>query len=181
MTEELKNIIDAVSSHFTEDSNFPQKFIDAVNEKWKEEGDHSEEAVIKVFQEMGRENMIPFYHIYMRERESTYQDLKQETKVTLLVGPTSDDEYIPWQTKKIAQALEREGGIPEDIAEKMAHQVEQKVISSGSRYINTALIRDLVNAELFLNGYGYYVKKQTALRIPKYNLNTLLYRARWQR
>ncbi|WP_372367007.1 anaerobic ribonucleoside-triphosphate reductase [Candidatus Uabimicrobium sp. HlEnr_7] len=173
-SEELKDIIYTVSSHFSEDTNFPQHFVDTVCKKFEQTGRDWEATVLEVFEEMGRREMIPFYRIYVKEKESTYSSLKQE-KIELLVGPTSNDEYIPWETQKIAQALEREGGIPKHIAQKVAFSVEQKVIRSDNRYISTALIRDLVNSELFLSGHGYYVKKQTVLGIPKYNLNSLLY------
>lgn len=173
-SEDLKSIICTVSSHFSEDDNFPQTFVDNVCKKLEGTSKDQEKTILEVFQEMGRAEMIPFYHIYLKEKESTYKSLKQE-KIEILVGPTSNDEYIPWETQKIAQALEREGGIPKNIAQKVALSVEQKVLRSDNRYISTALIRDLVNSELFLSGHGYYVKKQTVLGIPKYNLNSLLY------
>ena len=176
--QDLKDIICIVSNHFNENISFPEKFMTSIQSKMQNgRKTNSEEVILEVFEEMGKNEMIPFFQTYVKEKEIIYQNLKNSStpKITLLVGPTSNDEYIPWETNKIARALEREGGIPKNVAEQVAHAVEDKVIQSGIRHISTILIRELVNSELFLSGYGYYMKKQSVLGIPKYNLNNILY------
>lgn len=84
------------------------------------------------------------------------------------------NEHIPWDKNKIANALELESNLPQDIAEEIAQAVEAKVQRNHVRDMTPAQIRELVNGELLSRGYPH-IQRQSLLSIPKFNLKSLLY------
>ncbi len=176
----------------SEEKDFPERVVQMVEETLatRSEDELPSEVELKTFvveslHVLNRQDVVAPYLSYCRERESVYQKLqaavpKNEISASLsnakiLVGPTAQDEYLPWDSIRIAQALEKEGAIPAGIAREVAQEVEKKVLDSGCDTITTALIRELVNSELFLKGHRYYLNKQSLLGIPKFDFNNILY------
>jgi hypothetical protein len=153
--------------------------------------DKARNVVVTVLEELRYAALIPPYLRYCQEREQMAASAAHVVRHTAAAcdeadkpavettgdSPvvTSGNEYLPWEKNKIAQALEREGQIPMDVANQVAHVVESKILHAKIRYIATAQIRELVNSELFAMGYRAQLQKQSLLGIPKFNLKCLLY------
>jgi hypothetical protein len=82
---------------------------------------------------------------------------------------------FPWQKSKIVAALIREADLDPGVAEDIAANVERKVLDSGLRRVSTALLRELVDNELFERGFSAKLQKQAPLGLPKYNLEQIIF------
>jgi ribonucleoside-triphosphate reductase len=92
-----------------------------------------------------------------------------------MVDQVSRDDSFPWDKRKIAIALEKEADLSNEIAQEIASSVETRVFASGLNRISTSLIRELADNELFERGYNAKLEKQTALGMPKYDIEQLIY------
>ena len=72
--------------------------------------------------------------------------------MSLLVDAGRHDEIQPWDKVRIAEALVKEADIEPELAFEIARAVEEKIFASGIRRVSTALIRELVDNELFERG-----------------------------
>ena len=116
----------------------------------------------------GRGAVNPFvYEKQTKKRADT-------TDVSLLVNTETKDETFPWDKRKIAEALEKEADLSEEVSGEIAGAVEQRVFSSGLNRISTALIRELVDNELFEKGFNKKLEKQQVIGMPKYDLEELI-------
>lgn len=100
---------------------------------------------------------------------------KNTTDAALMVDQISKDDSFPWDKRMIAIALEKEAELSSEIAHEIASAVENRVFASGLNRISTSLIRELVDNELFERGYNAKLEKQTALGMPKYDIEQLIY------
>ena len=143
-----------------------------------------QDVVEKVLIETGHAKTAKAYILYRDRRSQARHDLQvrkpvrqgtNSTDISLLVTPTSKDEIISWDRAKIAQALQKEAGLEAQASHKIAAAVEEKIISSGIAHISTNLIRELVDNELFVRGYGKTLSKQAMIGLPTYDLETLVF------
>ncbi len=139
-----------------------------------------EEILIK----NGHAKTAKAYILYREKRASIRKSLrvrKQTTKnknttdAALMVDQVSRDDSFPWDKRKIAIALEKEADLSNEIAQEIASSVESRVFASGLNRISTSLIRELADNELFERGYNAKLEKQTALGMPKYDIEQLIY------
>jgi len=142
-----------------------------------------QDVVEKVLIETGHAKTSKAYILYRDKRARTRESLRvrkqtkkraDTTDVSLLVDTETKDETFPWDKRKIAGALEKEADLSEGIASEIAGVVEQRVFSSGLNRISTALIRELVDNELFERGYSKKLEKQAVIGMPKYDLEELI-------
>jgi len=110
----------------------------------------------------------------LRVRKQTTKN-KNTTDAALMVDQISRDDSFPWDKRKIAIALEKEADLSNEAAQEIASSVETRVFASGLNRISTSLIRELADNELFERGYNAKLEKQTALGMPKYDIEQLIY------
>ena len=143
-----------------------------------------QDMVEKVLIETGHARTAKAYILYRDKRARLRRSLevrkrKREngstTDMSLLVDPGSRDEIAGWEKGRIAQALEREAKLSPSLASEIASSVEKRIFDSGLRRISTALIRELVDNELFERGLSATVKKQSVIGMPKYDLEQLIF------
>jgi len=143
-----------------------------------------QDVVEKVLIETGHAKTAKAYILYRDERRRLRERLQVRkrttsrrsiTDVTLLVDPSTKDALLPWSKGRIVEALIKEAGMEVDVAEEIASAVEKKVFASGITRISTALIRELVDNELFERGCSATLQKQTLVGMPKFDLNELIY------
>ena len=79
----------------------------------------------------------------------------------------------PWSKGKIVEALMIEGDVEAAVAEEIASEVERRVFSSGLTRVSTALIRALVDNELFERGYERVLNRQVVIGLPRYDLDRM--------
>lgn len=142
-----------------------------------------QDVVEKVLIETGHAKTAKAYILY-RDKRARIRDslcVRKQTKkradttdVSLMVNTEMKDDVFPWDKRKVAEALEREAGISDEVAAEISGVVEQRVFSSGLNRISTSLIRELVDNELFERGYSSKLEKQVVIGMPKYDLVELV-------
>lgn len=93
-------------------------------------------------------------------------------------GPSVDargrGRAAPWSKARIVEALVREAGLSEELAEEVASAVERRVFDSGLRRVSTAVVRALVDNELFERGFEDHIERQSVLGVPRFDLERLV-------
>ncbi len=142
------------------------------------------DAIEGVLMESGHPLTARAYNLHRIARQKMAEKLKvsknkrKKTDITdfaLLVATETEAELTPWNRDKISQALVKEANIPLEIANRVAHNVEKKIVASGLNQVVTGFIRELVDSELLELGYGKKIKEQTSLGIPTYDLQELIF------
>jgi len=145
-----------------------------------------EEALIQ----MGRTRVAKAYILY--------RDRRRRRRDALRVGPEADPAApIPgeprapgapgapgggpplvregtsasaWNRARIVAALVDAGDLPRETAEGIAKRVEDRVLAAGLRRLSTALVRELVRAELGAAGHREAARRQEPLSISRRDL-----------
>ncbi|MFO8007310.1 MAG: anaerobic ribonucleoside-triphosphate reductase, partial [Candidatus Brocadiia bacterium] len=143
-----------------------------------------QDIVEKVLIETGHAKTAKAYILYRDKRARIRQSLQvrkpvhrsgNSTDIALLVNTETQDQINEWDKSKIARALEVEADIAPEVAHEIASAVERRVMASGLTRISTALIRELVDNELFERGLTARLKKQAMLGMPKYDLDQIIH------
>ena len=143
-----------------------------------------QDLVERALIETGHTKTAKAYILYRdrRARIRTVLQVRRQVKLNsdttdkaLLVEAGTREETTPWDRKKIALALEKEADIPLDVALEIASAVEKKIFASGINRISTALVRELVDNELFERGFNVKLEKQTIIGMPKYDIEQLIF------
>lgn len=92
----------------------------------------------------------------------------------LQVTESTEGKIEDWDKNKIVTVLTDEINIPKEDAEKIANTVEKKVMSSGVKKITVNLIRELVNSELFSNGFNKKLAKHETIGMSFFDLDKLI-------
>jgi anaerobic ribonucleoside-triphosphate reductase/predicted transcriptional regulator len=87
---------------------------------------------------------------------------------------TSRYSIEAFDRKKIAKSLINEAGAPEDIAESIAKEVEERLLKMKVKYLTAPLIREFVNAILIEKGMEDYRHTLTRLGLPVYDVTELI-------
>ncbi len=143
-----------------------------------------QDVVEKVLIETGHARTAKAYILYRDKRARIRQSLQVRkpvrragttTDISLLVNTETQDQVIEWDKTKIARALEVEADLARALAREIASAVEQRVMRSGLTRISTALIRELVDNELFERSLTTRLRKQAVIGMPKYDLDQVLH------
>ncbi len=142
-----------------------------------------QDIVEKVLMETGHAKTAKAYILYRDKRARSRESLRvrkqtkkraDTTDVSLLVNTETKDETFLWDKRMIAEALEKEADLSEEVSGEIAGVVEQRVFASGLNRISTSLIRELVDNELFERGFNKKLEKQQVIGMPKYDLEELI-------
>ncbi|MGE3163388.1 MAG: anaerobic ribonucleoside-triphosphate reductase [Planctomycetota bacterium] len=143
--------------------------------------DQIHDMVEKVLMETGHREVARSY-IVLREKRNR---VREESRARPLDVPKAqvpavegrrDRVATPWDRARIVRALIEEGDLEADLAREVAAAVETRAARSGLRAISTALLRELVDNELFERGHTAGLQRQTSVALPKYDLEQLLFR-----
>jgi len=144
-----------------------------------------QDMVEKVLIETGHAKTAKAYILYrdrrsQARREMTVRKVTQEkarstTDLALLVDTGAKDALLPWDKGRIADALEKEAHLDPATARKVATAVEDKVLASGLTRISSALVRELVDNELFERGLTGRLERQKVIGMPRFDLENLIY------
>jgi len=106
---------------------------------------------------------------------STEASSSDSTDAILLVTTPTKGTINAWDRERITQALIKEINLDKVEAEKIAQDVERKVLKSGVKTISVSLLRELVNNELFERGFTKKLEKQEILGLSVFNLNQSIF------
>jgi ribonucleoside-triphosphate reductase len=155
--------------------------------------DQVNDAVEKVLIEMGHAKTALAYARY-RDRRARIRSLQQGDIGTLLgeleaaqrepqpatPGPlslfvrTSDDRLIGWDRERIVDALIRETGMEQGVANLIALEVEKQITTAQVKTLTAALVRELVDAKLIEHGLEEYRSKHTRLGVPLFDAERIV-------
>jgi len=150
-----------------------------------------QDAIEKVLVEQGHAKTAKAFILYRHERaklrgapktqaEADAEDKGKELEIDptdlALFVRTSDDAITNWDKQKIVQAMVREAGVPENIAQSVSREVEETVLSSKVKVITVSLIREMVNAKLIEHGLEDARKKHARLGVPLYDAERIITR-----
>lgn len=93
----------------------------------------------------------------------------------LLVESTSGNIATPWDRKEIVRQIVEETDLSVDLADSVAKEVENMVLSSSMKTLNTALIRELVNNVLSDRDHTEQLQDLSIYRIPKKFVEQLMF------
>jgi anaerobic ribonucleoside-triphosphate reductase len=96
--------------------------------------------------------------------------LRGEGKLLVRTSRLAMEEF---DREKIAQALNREAGIPLDLAQRIAEETEERLLKLDTLFLTAPLIREFVNAILVEKGLQEYRRKHTRLGLPMFDVTSL--------
>ncbi|HNR98967.1 MAG TPA: anaerobic ribonucleoside-triphosphate reductase [Planctomycetota bacterium] len=136
-----------------------------------------QDMVETVLAETGHAEIASAYIEYRTKRAQIREILKvhKDDPQGPEVEPGAHQAPAPWSKAKIVAALVKEADLDMAIAEQVAASVEEKVFKSGLQRISTALVRELVDNELFERGYAAKLARQAPIGVPKYNLRQIIF------
>ena len=136
--------------------------------------------------ENGHTMIVAAYKRYRKHREVARKrirvrsdDDRSDMDVTdaslLLVESTSDSLTRPWDRKRIVKQIIEHTDLSVEVAINIAKTVENRIITSGMKTINTTLIRELVNNELAERGYHQQLRDLSLYGIPRDFVEQLMF------
>ena len=69
----------------------------------------------------------------------------------------------------------KEADLSRELAEKIASNVEEKIINSGVKQMSTSLIRELIDNEMFELGLNINLEKHSVIGMPKFDIDQLIF------
>jgi anaerobic ribonucleoside-triphosphate reductase len=112
----------------------------------------------------------------IRVRGETQEDEVDVTDASLLlVESTSDNVTLPWDHRRIVQAIMEHTELCAEVAVGVAKAVENRIINSDMQTVNTTLIRELVNNELVERGFHDQLRDLSLYGVPKDYVESLMF------
>jgi ribonucleoside-triphosphate reductase len=109
-----------------------------------------------------------------RDAESKDKTLGIDPTELALFVRTSGAEIAQWDKHKMVQAMIREAGVPEAVAETISDEVQETILNSKVQVITVSLIRELVNAKLIEHGFEDARKRHARLGVPLYDAERII-------
>lgn len=145
-----------------------------------------QDAVEKVLIEKGHAKTAKAYILYRDQRAKVRRqnfDVRQETlgemvrdtdttDVALFIQ--SDDNVLQWDRERIVKALRKEAAVSEDVADKIAREVEQQIVDAKVKRLTPSLVRELVDARLIEHGLEDAARKHQRLGLPLFDVDRVL-------
>ncbi|MBN2333146.1 MAG: anaerobic ribonucleoside-triphosphate reductase [Deltaproteobacteria bacterium] len=100
--------------------------------------------------------------------------LRETTDMALFHVRTSSEDITAWDRRRITEALMRETGLEQQVADKVSKAVEETVFAAKLKFISAPLIRELVDAKLIEMGLEEARVKHTRLGMPLYDVEQLI-------
>ena len=88
---------------------------------------------------------------------------------------TSNDEIQFFDRDKIIDVLIKETSASRKMAEVIAEEVEDEIEDANIDYLNTSIVREMVNAKLTTFGLEKMQAKHTSIGVPVFDINKLIF------
>ncbi|MCK4905321.1 anaerobic ribonucleoside-triphosphate reductase [bacterium] len=144
-----------------------------------------QDAVEKALIETGHAKTAKTFILYRDWRKRVRNTMKvskrtksaniSSTDFALMVSTSQMADILPWDKKKISDALIKECDISPSIASSIASSVEEKIMRSELKNISTILIREMVDNELLVRGYSKHLKREKLLGMSMFNLENIVF------
>ncbi len=98
---------------------------------------------------------------------------EDSTEIALFIR-TSSKDFVKWDRQKIVDALIKEAGLDETVADIVSREVENMIKGAGVKNITTPLVRELTNAKLVEYGLEDVRNKHARLGFPIYDVGQII-------
>ena len=110
--------------------------------------------------------------------------MDSQEKIMVYNGPGvyvhRSQEFIePFDRRRIVTSLIRETGLPVELAEKIALEVEEALKRMKLKFVSAPLIREIVNVKLLEHGLEEERKRYTRVGMPIYDVDKMILRRHW--
>ena len=135
-----------------------------------------QDLVERALMELGRPNVAKAYILYRDRRTRVREAVRVHRSDSLhaRIRVREDEGVSAWSKGRIVAALMAEAELSREAAEEVASAVEHRVFDSQARCITTALVRELVAAELFERGWIRALSATRTVGVARCDLETLL-------
>src|SRR4030043_1086094 len=99
---------------------------------------------------------------------------KKAVKPRGMLVRTSHLTVEEFDANKIANSLIKEAKVPAELAQKAAKEAEKRLLTSKTKHLTAALIREVVNGILVEKGYEDYRNKLTRVGMPVHEVSVLM-------
>lgn len=93
----------------------------------------------------------------------------------LMVESVARGSTLPWDRKELIDTLTRHTQLNEETALHIAKTVENQIIASGMRSVDSTLIRELLNNELAQRGYRHQLRDLSVYGVSRQFVDRLMY------
>lgn len=107
-------------------------------------------------------------------RPGTGSPTSDATDIALLVSTSSRQEIDVWDRARISDSLIKEAGLTPDIADEIAHAVEDRIDATHLLTVTTAIIREMVDLELLERGMTLAHKRHSQLGLPMWDVDQII-------
>jgi anaerobic ribonucleoside-triphosphate reductase len=139
-----------------------------------------------VLAEAGHASIVAAYKRYRKQRELARRRIKVRDKnagktadITdqslLLVESATGSMTLPWDRRRIVKQLLDKTDLSAEVAVSVAKAVENQLINSEVKTVNTSLIRELVNNELAERGQREQLRDLSLYRISRDFIESLMF------
>ncbi|MBT3375064.1 MAG: hypothetical protein HN742_00650 [Lentisphaerae bacterium] len=138
-----------------------------------------------ILAEEGQAYVVAAYKRYRKQREVARRsiqvrgDVEDSVDITdqslLLVESGSNNVTLPWNRSRIINQLLDRTDLSSEVAISIAKVVENQVIASQMKTVNTTLIRELVNNELSQRGQSEQLRDFSLYRVPRDFIERLMF------
>jgi anaerobic ribonucleoside-triphosphate reductase len=141
-----------------------------------------------VLAEQGQTSVVAAYKRYRKHRDLARERIRVRDEQAgqkpaadltdasmLLVESVSRDETLPWNRARIIKQLIDKTDLSSEVAISVAKSVENQIIASGLKAVNTTLIRELVNNELTARGYHEHLHDLSVYGVSRHFVDNLMY------
>ncbi len=187
-TQPDKEIAHRISTRVVEELNNPlcEYYVYADDEGRRVPSIEDVQDLVEiVLSEEGQSEVMAAYKRYRKRREMARRVLvvrgagEDDVDVTdaslLLVHSVDRNETHAWDRSRITKQLLDETDLSDEVAISVAKTVENQVISSDMKTVNTTLIRELVNNVLAERGYKHQLNDLSIYRVPRNFVERLMF------
>ena len=93
----------------------------------------------------------------------------------LLVDRAERGNALPWDRKELVATLLAHTDLNQEVALNIAKTVENEVIASGMRSVDSSLLREFLNNELSLRGYQHQLRDLSVYGVSRQFVDRLMY------
>ena len=93
----------------------------------------------------------------------------------LMVESVARGSTLPWDRRELINTLMQHTDLKEEIALNIAKTVENQIIASGMRSVDSTLIRELLNNELAQRGYRHQLRDLSVYGVSRQFVDRLMY------
>ncbi|MDD2239238.1 MAG: anaerobic ribonucleoside-triphosphate reductase [Kiritimatiellae bacterium] len=93
----------------------------------------------------------------------------------LMVDDVARGSTLPWDRRELIDTLVQHTDLNEEVALNIAKTVENQIIASGMRSVDSTLIRELLNNELSLRGYRHQLRDLSLYGVSRQFVDRLMY------